>query len=218
MDRWLPTVVLLAASTLFIAVRPAAAQMPGAYGGRGLTVGAFSGVMDDRPNFQPSGRAFRLAHEGILGGRLGYGFRSGFFLEGEVLYSPMEIAYRATDPATELTERRNLEALFLTVGAGYGAFVSPRLQLFVRGGAGGVHWNAGSAGEMDVTLSIGGGARYFIARGLAVRTDLRMHAVPSALRDVRAGLRPDVASGNERLWLPQLSAGFALYPGGLGGR
>ncbi len=126
----------IVAALSFAVTVPAWAQSA-RFGGPGWEIGGFAGVLDDNPEFEPSRRAFRLAHEGFLGARVARWLVSDFFLEAELLYSPMDFAFR------DETGRRhhNLGALFFSGGVGYNLDPLPRFQVFGRAGlGGGVRW------------------------------------------------------------------------------
>lgn len=178
---------------------------------RGWELNAFGGIIDDRPDFSVEGADFELAHEGVIGFRVGHGLFSAFFLEGELLYAPMELAFDR-EPGRSHHE---LRALFFTGALGHDFQLLPRLQFFARVGMGGVRWNGPDSDEVDFAFDFGGGARYFIDPRIAVRADVRWHYLPSALGTVRRELRPELSTPAENLWLPELSGGLSVFFGGL---
>lgn len=175
----------------------------------GWELGAFSGVMDDRPEFEAEG-SVRIAHEGVVGGRLGRLFASGLFLESEVLYAPMELGFRGVAG----TERPQLDALFLTGAAGYRFVHGGGAELFLRAGSGGVAWKASPDDEVDFVFDGGGGLRLYLSDHVAVRGDGRLHVVPSALATTRRQVVPDPDAVGKVLWLPSVSAGLSVILGG----
>lgn len=207
--RPLRTAPLLAACAALMSGSPVFCQEQ-AFGSRGWEINAFGGLMDDRPEFEPQGRAFRIGHEEVFGGRVGYLLESGLFLQAEALYGVLDLVYTPSGGGRSVV---NLKSLFLTGGAGYNLSPHPRLQLFARAGAGVVRWSGASSSEVDLVIDGGGGGRYFISPSFALRLDARMHLVPSALETIREDLRPDLDTTEEELWLAEVSAGLSWFPG-----
>lgn len=199
---WLIAVLV----SLVVALDAALAQ-ESATAGPIWELSAFGGLLDDRPEFEPR-EEFQLAHQGLFGLRAAHRLRSGFFLEGEVLYAPMEFgALRGPDSPEKLA------ALFMSGGVGFNLPVTGRLRPFARAGGGIVRWDGGSADEYDFAFHFGNGVRILLTPGLALRTDVRLHFLPSALATTRRALRPDLRSAGEMLWMVGVNAGFSIFLG-----
>lgn len=200
---------LLVVFAVLGSLSPALAQEQ-PFGDGGWELNAFGGVIDDRPEFHPQTRAFRIGHEEAWGARAGYLLEGGIFLQAEALYAVLDLAYTPTGGGRQLI---NIGSLFLTAGGGYSLRLHPRLQLFGRAAAGAVRWSGSSSSEVDWVVYAGGGGRYFVSRSLAVRLDAGMRLVPAALEDVRQELRPDLTASGEELWLAEITAGLSWFPG-----
>lgn len=188
---------------------PVSAQDGRHFGDRPWEIGLFSGIGDDRPEFETDAVRFAVAHEGLLGVRLARHLRAGPFLEGQLVYLPMELAFDGEDGR----ERHELRALLFSAGPGVALRPLDRLQLLARAGLGGVRWNGRGAAEIDVAVDLGLGIRVFIAPDIAVRTEARWGFVPSALKAVRSQMKPDLGPSTEGLWLLQLSGGISFFLG-----
>lgn len=202
---WIPAVVFAS-----VAAFPAVGTAQVAQGEGLWELGAFVGIMDDRPQFEANDGLFRIAHEGILGAHVGYSLPSSFFLEAEVAYAPLELGFRADGDRA----RHNLKAIFLVGRAGYNVVQSGDLRIFPTAGGGFVRWSAGDSDEIDFAFNGGVGGRYFIARGLSIRAGLALHFLPSALATTRRELRPDLTSPGVVLWLVEARGGVSFHLGG----
>lgn len=199
---------LFALSLFIAAATPARAQDPPSVPVR-WEIGLFGGILDDRPEFEPDETRFRLAHEGLFGIRAAHHFASGFFLGGDLLYSPMEVAVTGLGSSSH----QNLKAVIGDASVGYRFGLVPQVHLIGRAGAGLVRWDAGAEDEIDFAFNLGAGVGYFIAPRVAVRTDVRLHFLPSALATTRRALNPDRGAAGEILWLLGLNGGLSVYLG-----
>lgn len=207
--RWWPRSAVLAVVVASLLAVPLHAQEdPGA---RALwEIGAVGGVMDDRPEFTAGEGDPRLAHEGLVGGRLAVHLPSRFFLESEVLYAPMELVTEGAGGGTRIEQ---LKALLILGGAGYMIPTGSIVDFHVRSGLGGVRWHADSASEVDFIFNAGAGLRIEIAPTLGLRGDVRWHLAPSALATTRREVTPVSDARGEPLWLAEVSAGLSIYLG-----
>lgn len=179
-------------------------------GGR-WEVNAFGGVVDDRPEFEaPRGR-FAAVHEGVIGARVSYGLSSSVFLEGDLGYTPVVIRYNVGGRRTS----HNLQAVMLGGVIGYNLHPLDGVEVFALGGLGTIRWSDHGTNEFDLVFDLGGGGRYFLTPWAALRTDARLHYVPSALKSTRRALRPDLRARGRSLWLPEVSGGFSFFLGAM---
>jgi hypothetical protein len=172
-------------------------------------MGLVGGIVDDRPEFGFTAERASLAHEGLVGGRIAAHLPSRFFLESELIYTPMELV--SNDGSGARIQR--LDGLMALVGAGYVIPLSPSMGMHLRSGLGAVRWDPGSGSEVDFIFNAGTGLRLRISPHLGLRSDARWHLAPSAFATIRRDLTDGSDARGEPLWLGELSAGLSLYLG-----
>lgn len=179
------------------------------WGTGGWELAAFSGPLNDEPEFSPEERGDQFANDAVYGGRAGYVLASNLFFQGEAAISFPEVQPRDGGRTV------NSQMFLLGGSAGYNLQPTRRLQIFVSGGAEAVIWDPGGFGsETDLGIKYGTGVRFFVAPGVAVRGDLRWHQVRDALQDTRAEALGVPNAAEEDLWAMEISGGLSIFLGG----
>ncbi|UCF18916.1 MAG: OmpA family protein [Gemmatimonadota bacterium] len=194
-------IVLLATSGDLVA------QYSSRRGGEGVEVEGYAGVFFPKePAFQPGELGFNLDPRDILvGGRLGYTFPLNFFVQGEFGYSPMALVENGGGV-------RNINTVVYGGSLGYNFQVASPAQLFLLGGAGVIHWDPdGLPQENQLRLHVGGGARFFLTRVVAIRIEARDHIVPATMSKTRQNLAPGIAVTDELTHNLEVSGGISLF-------
>ena len=209
------TAAVLAAALLVAAPVAASAQQTDddgvELGRQGWEINAHGGYFNDAPEFGPGGLNARVVSgDPLVGGRLGYTFGSGLFVQGEFGYSwDQHLFGRAAGSFQELEILRWGGAL------GWNLNVTDRLQFFPAVGAGAVTWSPEiTDSETDLSVNGGVGLRYFLTPSVALRGDARYHLVPAAMEDIQADISPGSAVVEETFAGVELSAGVSLFLGG----
>ena len=165
---------------------------------------AFIGLMNDEPEFGVVEGADQFRRDAIFGLRGAYHFPSGFFVQAEVANSL--VAYSVPGM------RQNLNAFPALASVGYTFLTTHDFHMFGAVGGGAVFWRPDTTrGEVNLALNYGLGGRVFLTRNHVLRTDLRMHQIPNALRRANDDLA--LASG-QTLWGMELSVGLSWFPSG----
>ncbi len=206
------TIILLAAALLALPAA-ASAQQPDegvTMGQQGWELNAHAGYLNDTPEFRPGAPGLAvLSGDHLWGGRLGYTFASGVFVQGEFSYSPGH-----TLLGRQLRQQ-NLDITRWGGALGYNLQPADRLQIFPVVGAGAITWSPGiSDSETDLAFNGGVGLRYFFTPSVAFRGDARYHVVPSAMEDLQAAVSPNSPVGEETFGAVELSGGVSLFLGG----
>jgi outer membrane protein OmpA-like peptidoglycan-associated protein len=173
---------------------------------------AYVGQFNDLPEWRPDHLRDQLRRDALFGGRIGYNSPFNLFVQAEASNTLLLTRLSATGG------RRNTN-LFLLGGA-LGFNIQPRqnLQLVPLVGIGAAIWRPdGIASETDFTVEFGGGVRYFVNPKLAVRGDLRWHAIPNAMQNIRDRLAGTPVP-HPTMWGAELSGGMSLLVGGLSDR
>ncbi len=181
------------------------------WGTQSFEINPFIGLLNDQPEFSPDLNTDQLRRDAIIGGRLGYTFGSNIFFQVEASNSLIQILYPLEEGGNQA---RNTNTFFGGGAIGYNIQPAQDIQVFGVVGAGAVLWDAELAiRETQLRFNYGLGARYFVGPKLAVRTDVRMHHIPSALEKLRAeSAGGAVADGN--LFALELSVGISLFTHG----
>lgn len=179
-------------------------------GTESFELGAFLGLINDQPEFSPDLNRDQFRRDALIGGRLGYTFRSNLFVQAEASNALVQIVF--DDAGASNT--RSTNGFFGNLNLGYNFQPTQDLQVFGLAGAGAVLWDADLPDrEVQLQLNYGVGVRYFVTPRVAVRTDLRMHHVPSALESLRSDLAErQVANGT--LYAAAATFGLSLFTEG----
>lgn len=203
--------VLAAATVLLLLASSAGAQEGAPPPDLGWELSLYAGTYDDSPEFDLGRGAVSVDPDRnpLFGGRFGYTFSPGFFLQGEVGYVALQTEEARTGGSVV---RQDTDVLLYGGALGYNLRLHDRFQLFAAVGGGAHRWSPdGSASETDYSLNYGGGARIFLTRSIALRGDVRMHQVPDAFSTAKArvGLPAD-----ETFWGWEFSGGLSFHLGG----
>ncbi len=189
------------------AQEPSVAQQEGRSGAWELN--AFIGLLNDEPEYNPDGLDDQIRRDAIIGARAGYTFPFGLFLQAEGSNSLLRM--RLPDGGGG-SSTRNLTVFFVEAALGYNVTLSQKAELFFVGGAGvAICAPDGMASETDFALNYGLGGRYFLSPRLAVRGDVRMHQVLSALERTRDRIMVDPV--RQDLYALELSIGVSFFIG-----
>ncbi len=183
------------------------AQYSSRRGGEGVELEGYAGVFFPKtPAFQPGEVGFKLDPRDILvGGRLGYTFPINLFVQGDFGYSPMALVETGG-------RARNINTIVYGGSFGYNFQVADPAQLFLLAGAGVIHWDPdGLPQENQLRLHVGGGARFFLTRVVAIRIEARDHIVPATLSKTRQNLSPGLAVTDELTHNLEVSGGISLF-------
>ena len=189
---------------------PTQAQSPmSRWGLESWEISAFIGALGDAVEFSPDLDRDQLRRDAMFGGRIGYTFASNLFVQLDGSNALVRIAY--PDLGVPGFESRNTNAFFTGATVGYNLQPRRHLQLFVAAGAGLATWAAElSQRQTQPRLNYGVGARYFVTPRLAVRSDLRIHQIPSALDELRSEVLGSTVTGGT-LYAGEASIGVSLF-------
>ncbi len=207
LDNWQR--VLLGAALL---LSPAATQLAAQSvdrGRDGTELEGYAGVFYPKePAFQSGETQFTLDERDIIfGARLGYTFGFNLFLQGEVGYIPLNME-------EEGGTKRDLNTFLYGATLGYNLQVSPWAQLFILGGGGVIHWMPDDLPkEIQPRYTFGGGLRFYMTRGLAIRVEVRDHVVPKTMSEIRQNLNPGLTITDELTHNLEVSGGITLFFG-----
>lgn len=170
---------------------------------------AFFGGLADATEFSPDLDRDQLRRDALFGGRVGYTFASNFFVQLDGSNALIRITY--PDPGASGFQNRNTNAFFTGGTVGYNLQPRRNLQLFAAAGAGLAIWGAElSQRQTQPKFNYGIGARLFVSPQLAIRSDLRIHHVPSAVDDLRSEtLGSEVTGGT--LYAGEASVGVSFF-------
>lgn len=207
-----PAIMIALAVLALLVVGPerAAAQ---ALGGR-VSVEALTGVYFPGDVTFESGEAGMAFEEGrIYGGRLGLAFTRNLLLQGSVAFSPLRVIYGGTEV--------NLNTFMYDAVLGYSFPLMGRLEGLLLGGGGMTQWTlAGGSSVESLNAVAGGGFRFHLSPGLAVRVDARDHIIFDSYTELREQLNPGLELSGETTHSVEITAGLALslpFTGGGGG-
>ncbi|MDH3222980.1 MAG: OmpA family protein [Gemmatimonadota bacterium] len=195
---------------LGIATAPGQAQNPmSRWGLETWEINGFIGGLADAVEFSPDLDRDQLRRDALFGARVGYTFPSNLFVQLDGSNALVRIAY--PDPGISGFQLRNTNAFFTGGTVGYNLQPRRNVQLFVAAGAGLAVWGAElSQRQVQPRFNYGVGARYFLTPQLAIRSDLRIHQVPSALEDLRTETLGTTVSGGT-LYGAEASIGVSFF-------
>lgn len=174
-------------------------------------LGAFIGLLNDEPEYNPDEFSDQFRRDALIGARGGYTLPFGLFMQAQGSNSLVRVAL--PNPNGGAADTRNVNTFFIESVFGYNFELSSRFDAFLGGGAGvAICSPDGMPSETDFALNYGIGGRYLFANSrLAVRGDVRMHQVLNAMRDTRelAG----VPAIERDLFALELSLGVSVFLG-----
>ena len=207
-----PRALSLFAGLLLVGIpcAPLAGQNPmSRWGLETWELNAFVGGLVDASEFSPDLDRDQLRRDAMFGGRIGYTFASNFFVQVDGSNALVRITY--PDPGVSGFQQRNTNAFFTGATVGYNLQPRRNLQLFAAAGGGLAIWGAElSQRQAQPRLNYGVGARYFLSPQLAIRSDLRIHHIPSALEDLRSETLGSPVSGGT-LYAGEASIGVSFF-------
>lgn len=174
------------AALSLLAAQPLVAQNPmSRWGIESWEINGFVGALVDVTEFSPDFTARdQWRRDAMFGGRIGYTFASNVFIQADGSNALVRVTY--PDPGASGFQIRNTNAFFAGGTAGYNLQPWRNVQLFAAVGAGLALWGAElSERQTQPRFNYGVGMRYFINPRLAIRSDLRMHHIPSGLDQLR---------------------------------
>jgi hypothetical protein len=173
-------------------------------------LGAFIGLLNDEPEYQPDNIDDQFRRDALIGARGGYTMPFGLFLQAQGSNSLVRISMPRPNGNADT---RNVNTFFIESVIGYNVTLSPRFDAFLGGGVGVAICSPDDLpSETDFAVNYGVGGRYLFAHSrLAVRGDVRMHQVFHAMEDTRDVMAVAPVGGN--LFALELSLGVSVFLG-----
>ncbi len=174
-------------------------------------LGAFIGLLNDEPEYNPDGFSDdQFRRDALIGARGGYTLPFGLFMQAQGSNSLVRIAMPNPNG---VADSRNVNTFFIESVIGYNFTLSSKFDAFLGGGAGvAICSPDGLPSETDFAVNYGVGGRYFFANSrLAVRGDVRMHQVLDAMRETRELVGVPSVEGD--LFALELSLGVSVFLG-----
>jgi OOP family OmpA-OmpF porin len=200
--------ILLVALICSAVATPLAAQRADR-GRDGVELEGYAGVFYPKePTFATGETGFELEERDLIfGARLGYTFGFNLFLQAEFGYAPLNMTIDGGGV-------RALNTYLYGATLGYNLQVSPYAQLFILAGGGVIHWvPQNMSNELQARGTFGGGLRFFLTRGLAIRLEARDHVVPRTMSEIRGQLNPGLTIEDELTHNLEFSGGISLFFG-----